>query len=132
VRMSDAEWRIMDAVWKQSPASARDVLERLQGQSTWAYSTVKTYLSRMVEKGFLSVRKEANVSYYAPLVTRNQARRAALRSLVDRAFDGAFGPMMAFLVEDEALSEKDQQRLRAMLEEDARREGPSGDDRPTA
>ncbi|MDA2930716.1 BlaI/MecI/CopY family transcriptional regulator, partial [Acidobacteria bacterium AH-259-O06] len=35
------------------PASARDVLEALEGEKSWAYTTVKTILNRLVEKGAL-------------------------------------------------------------------------------
>ncbi len=116
--LSDAEWKVMNALWKRHPACVRDVLEEIEGESSWAYTTVKTMLSRLTEKGVLKVEKKANTSYYQPLLTRRQARRAAVRSLIDRAFDGAFGPLMAFLVDDRKLHAPDRKRLRALLREE--------------
>lgn len=107
----------MNAVWAQSPASARDVLERVEAETGWAYSTVKTLLARLVEKGALGEHKRANTSIYEPLVTRRQARRSALRALLDTAFDGAFGSLMQHMVADEKLSKKDRRRLAEMLRE---------------
>src|SRR5262245_21436844 len=104
LKLSDAEWTVMRAVWARTPASARDVLEHAEGEAEWAYTTVKTLLARLVEKGALSMRMRGNVSLYEPRVTMRQARIAALRSLVDRAFDGTFGTLLQHLIAEEKLS----------------------------
>jgi BlaI family penicillinase repressor len=117
--LSDAEWKIMNALWKRPhPACVRDVLDEMGGEASWAYTTVKTMLNRLADKGVLDVEKRANTSYYRPLLTRHRARRAAVRLLMDRAFDGALGPMMAFLVDDQTLSTQDRARLQALLDEE--------------
>lgn len=118
MQLSEAEWKVMNALWRRNPACVRDVMEELPDQNTWAYTTVKTMLNRLAEKGVLGVEKKANTSYYQPLVTRRQARRSAVRSLMDRAFDGAFGPLMAFLIDDQELSVQDRARLQDLLEEE--------------
>ena len=122
MQLSDGEWKVMNAVWRRHPTSARGVLENLPGETSWAYTTVKTIMSRLVEKGVLKVRKRANTSIYEPLLTRNQARTSALKALVDRAFDGAVAPMMAFLVEDEQLSSRDRAQLQRLLDEELHEE----------
>ncbi len=117
MKLSDAEWTVMNAVWERSPASGRDVLERIEDETGWAYSTVKTILARLVDKGALRSRMRANTSLYEPRVTRDQARRTALRSLVDRAFDGTFGSLLQHMVAEEKLSKKDRAKLADMLAE---------------
>jgi len=116
MRLSDAEWAVMNAVWERPPASARDVLDRVGAGRGWAYTTVKTMLERLAEKGALRVWKRGNTSLYEPLVTREQARRSALRSLLDRAFDGALGSLLQHLVAEEKLSTGDRRRLAEMLD----------------
>ena len=117
MKLSDSEWTVMNVVWQRSPASARDVLEGTAEATGWAYSTVKTILTRLVEKGALSEHKRANTSLYEPCVTREKARREAVRSLLDRAFEGTFGTLLQHLVSDEKLSAKDRDKLSAMLAE---------------
>ncbi len=117
MHLSDAEWTVMSALWERSPASARDVLERVERGTDWSYSTVRTLLGRLVEKEAVRVRMRGNQGLYDPIVTRGKARRSAVRSLVDRAFDGAFGTLLQHLVAEEKLSKKDRERLAAMLEE---------------
>jgi predicted transcriptional regulator len=121
VELTDAEWKVMQALWKRRPASARDVLEALHGETGWAYTTVKTLLARLVDKGAASVRLRANTSLYEPLVTEAAARRTEVKALLDRAFDGAFQPMLRFVLADERLSDADRAELRGMLARSERR-----------
>ncbi len=120
-KLSDAEWAIMHALWAHSPASARDVLTHLPAGIDWAYTTVKTMLDRLVEKGLVAVQKQANAGVYRPLLTREAARSSALRSLVERAFGGAFDSLVQHFVQQERLSPRDRQKLKALLDEAAAR-----------
>lgn len=115
MKLSDSEWIVMRAVWGQDPVSARDVLERTGQETGWAYTTVRTILERLVDKGILQVSKRANTSLYEPLLSRKQAQHSALRSLLDRAFDGTFGSLLQHLAAEEHLSKKDRERLVRIL-----------------
>ena len=97
MKLTDAEWHIMNALWKDHPATAREIAERLPAGVNWAYTTVKTLLARLLQKDAVSERKRGNASVYEPILTQDKARRGALRSLVNHAFSGAFGPLMLFL-----------------------------------
>ena len=115
MRLTDAEWQIMNALWEKYPASAREISGRLPENVKWAYTTIKTMLGRLVAKEAVQESKQGNTSYYEPLVTRSKARGMALKSLLNQAFDGALGPMMHFLVEEENLSEKQRAELVEVL-----------------
>jgi BlaI family penicillinase repressor len=117
MKLSDTEWVVMNALWNGSPATARDVWQRVHTQTAWAYSTVKTLLDRLGDKGAVRIRKRRNASLYEPRVTRSQARRAALRSLLERAFDGAFGSLVHYMVAEEKLSPHDRRELARMLQQ---------------
>lgn len=122
MKLNDSEWIVMQAVWESSPARARDVLERVHDETDWAYTTVKTVLARLVEKGALHEEKQGKSSVYEPLVTRESARRAAVRSLLDKAFDGTFGSLVQHMVASEKLGKKEREKLARMLAEIDRKE----------
>ena len=134
MRFSDAEWIVMEALWQGADAtgeranakspgrersSARDVIERLGKQPGWAYTTVKTMLTRLVEKGAVTEVLEGNVATYRPKVSRLAARKSAVKSLVERAFGGAYGAFVHHLVEGGPLSDRERAQLRKLLAEDA-------------
>lgn len=115
MKLSDAEWTVMTVLWRKSPASAREVLEAVEGETKWAYTTVKSLLARLIEKGAVRAWKRANTSLFEPLVSRDAARKSAVRSLVERAFDGAFGSLVQHMIKTERLSEAERRRLAEML-----------------
>lgn len=122
MHLSDAEWKIMDCLWRRQQATAREIVDELADETSWAYTTVKTMLARMVEKGSVRELRQSHDPHggrgaqYQPLVTREQARHSALRGLVDRAFGGALAPLMQHLLDQEHLSAGDRARLRALLD----------------
>jgi BlaI family penicillinase repressor len=119
MKLTEPEWIIMNALWDKHPAKARNVVERLPSSVNWAYTTVKTMLDRLVEKKAVNKSKHGNVGLYEPLVSRRQARKTALKMLLDQAFDGAFGPMMHFLVEDEDFSISEREEIITILSKKA-------------
>ena len=115
MKLSEAEWKVMKAVWNHHPASVREVLEAAESAG-WAYSTVKTMLARLAGKGALKVIKRGSVRLHEPLVSRDQARETALRSLLELAFDGTFGSLVHHALRSGRLSARDREELRASLE----------------
>jgi len=116
MKLTEAEWQIMNALWQKHPATARQIMERLDRRINWAYTTVKTMLTRLAEKDAVSEVKQGNTSVYEPLVSQRKARLSAFRSLLDQAFDGAVGPLVHFLAEEKQLSAKERKELRKLLE----------------
>ena len=49
--ISDAEWDVMKVVWDHGPLTSGDVVKRLADEKDWKPRTVKTLLSRLVQKG---------------------------------------------------------------------------------
>ncbi|MEN6387231.1 MAG: BlaI/MecI/CopY family transcriptional regulator [Phycisphaerales bacterium] len=122
MKLTDAEWQIMNVLWERYPATARGIAERLPKEVEWAYTTIKTLLARLVEKGAVKENKKGNTSLYEPLLSKQNARRNALKSLVNQAFDGAFGPLMHFLVEDQKLTESQKKELLKAIERQNKKE----------
>jgi BlaI family transcriptional regulator, penicillinase repressor len=116
--LSDAEWKVMEALWERSPATVRDVMDRVSKRTGWAYTTVKTILERLAAKGAIRRRRRDRTGWFEPLVTQAKARRSAVKSLLDRAFDGAFGSLLQHLAAEERLSPRDRKRLETLLEDE--------------
>ncbi len=114
--LTEAEWTIMKVVWENQPCAAGTVQEALVDDLGWAYSTVKTTMDRMVGKGLLQIRKIRNLQLFSARVERKQAAGWEFRRMLSRAFDGALGPMMQYLVENEDLSQADLDALRKAVD----------------
>lgn len=117
MKLSKAEWQIMNTLWQENPATARELIERLPSRVNWAYTTVKTMLNRLVDKKALTEYKRGNTSFYKPLITQRKARSNAFKLLLDQAFNGATGPLVHFLIEEQKLSNKQRQEILAILQD---------------
>jgi predicted transcriptional regulator len=102
-------------------ASAADVLAARPGLPH--YSTVRTQLRVLEEKGHVRHESDGLRYVYVPTLARHTARKAALRHLVDTFFDGsAAGAVSALLGRDAGrLSGDDLDRIEELLKS-ARRE----------
>jgi predicted transcriptional regulator len=109
------ERQIMDILYRRGRATAAEVLEDLPGDTH--YSTVRTQLRVLEEKGHVSHEEEGLRYVYRPLVSRNSARKSALRHVVETFFDGSAEKAVAALLGGEAsrLSEEELERIADMI-----------------
>jgi predicted transcriptional regulator len=122
VTLSRRERQIMDILYRRGRATAGEVLADLTGDPS--YSTVRTQLRVLEDKGHVH-HEEVGLRYvYAPAVPRRAARKSALRHLVDTFFDGSSEQAVAALLGGEAtsLSDEDLKRI-ADLVSKARKDG---------
>jgi len=109
------ERQIMDILYRRGRATASEVMEDLSG--TPNYSTVRTQLRVLEDKGHVR-HEELGLRYvYAPAVPRAAARKSALRHLVDTFFDGSAEQVVAAVLGGEAarLSDEDLNRIAALV-----------------
>jgi predicted transcriptional regulator len=122
VALSRRERQIMDILYRRGRATAGEVLADLTGDPS--YSTVRTQLRVLEDKGHVH-HEEVGLRYvYLPVVPRRAARKSALRHLVDTFFDGSSEQAVAALLGGEAtsLSDEDLKRI-ADLVSKARKDG---------
>ena len=117
-RISETEWEIMRVLWAAAPRSAAEVIDALASKDpSWHPKTIKTFLTRLVNKGALDYRKEGRAYLYMPLVTEKECVDAASESFLDRVFGGSLKPMLAHFVEQKKLSAKEIQDLKKLLDQ---------------
>ena len=118
------ERQIMDILFRLGPATAADVMAELPGDPS--YSTVRTQLRVLEEKGHVRHEEEGLRYVYTPAVARQTARRSALKHLVETFFDGSAEKVVGALLGGEAsrLSKEELDRI-AELVSKARKEGQS-------
>ncbi|HET7607626.1 MAG TPA: BlaI/MecI/CopY family transcriptional regulator, partial [Gammaproteobacteria bacterium] len=71
MELSKSEQRVLDVLWSESPLTVGQVIERLQKASDWHENTIKTLLTRLVQKKAVARRKDGGRFFYRPLVSRD-------------------------------------------------------------
>ena len=116
-RISEAEYAVMEALWRQSPLSATEVSDNVAEERGWSLATVKTLLSRLVAKKAVSTEPDGRRFLYTPTIERTDYVGSESRRLVDRLFGGRAAPLLVHLVEAEALSDEDIDEIERLIRE---------------
>ena len=113
--LSRRERQIMDILYRRGRATAAEVNEDLSGEPH--YSTVRTQLRVLEEKGHVRHAEEGLRYVYMPAVPRRAARKSALKHLVDTFFDGSAENAVAALLGGEGarLSEAELDRIAELI-----------------
>jgi predicted transcriptional regulator len=120
--LSRRERQIMDILFRLGRATAAEVMEALPGNSS--YSTVRTQLRVLEEKGHVRHADDGVRFVYMPAVARHTARKSALRHVIETFFDGSAEKAVAALLGGEGakLTDDEIDRIAEMIAK-ARKEG---------
>lgn len=119
--LSRRERQIIDILYRRGRATAAEVMEELPADTT--YSTIRTQLRVLEEKGHVRHEQDGQRYVYSPAIPRGTVRRSALKHLVETFFDGSVEQTVAALLGgDSRLSEPELERIAELIEK-ARKEG---------
>ncbi len=124
-RISVAEWEVMKVLWAHDPLSANQVIDALASTTDWHPKTVRTLLTRLVDKGVLGKEKQDGLYVFTPRVEETACVRDESRSFLDRCFGGSLHPMLAHFLEHEDPSDDEIAELRRLLDEKDKERRPS-------
>ena len=109
------EWKLMEKLWDDAPQTLMQLVHALSAEVGWSKSTVATMVRRMEAKGLLRFEDGGKAKTIWPAVTREAAVAAETDGLVDKAFRGRPGLLMASLLEQSELSPEEIDELYALL-----------------
>lgn len=111
------EWKVMQIVWRLKTCAARDVYSVAGEDYGWAPTTVKTYLSLLVEKGHLTATRVGNSFLYKPKASLLTSLRQAADNLLEKTLGGTGGPLLAYMIGKSQLTATEIADLRRVLNE---------------
>ena len=91
-------------------------MERLCPETGWSRTTVHTYLTRMMAKGLVDAQGQTPKHYRAAL-SRTDCVEKEERTLVDRAYGGSAGKLVAAFIRSGALTAEEREELKRLLDE---------------
>jgi BlaI family transcriptional regulator, penicillinase repressor len=119
---SRRERQIMDILYRRGKASAGEVRGAMEDAPS--YSAVRAMLRVLEEKGHLRHQAEGLRYVYVPVVAREQAKRSAVKHLMNTFFNDSPEQIVAALldVSSTRLTQEELDRMAALIEQ-ARKEG---------
>jgi len=114
-KITDSEFLVMRVLWEAGQElTITQIREALEKTTDWNSSTIKTLIRRLVNKGAVEASKK-EVYYYKPLITEAEYNKCVTKDLIDRLYNGSAKNLVASLIDNKNLTEKDIEELRSMF-----------------
>ena len=115
-RLPDAEQEVMQALWAcQAPAARTDIEEILYKSHPMAMTTLLTLLTRLNEKGFITIEKKGRKSYYTPCVSQEEYLATQSKNFFQKLCGGNLS-VFANALCDSGLTKEEIAELRDLLD----------------
>ena len=116
-RLPDSELELMQIIWQQKgPVSRVDIEQQVCAYHALAPTTILTLLTRLCEKGFLTVEKQGRANLYTPLISQRDYLAAESRTLLEKLYGGSMKTFANALC-DSGISKEELEELRGLLKE---------------
>lgn len=117
-KISDAEMEIMKIIWKKNnQITTAEILDALPKENSWKVTTIMTLISRLTEKGILSVTKVGKLNNYFPKITEEEYKAIQTDNFLEDMHKGSVKSFMATLFNNKKISNKDIAELKEWLKE---------------
>lgn len=116
MQVTNTEMQVLAILWSESPLTVGQIIERVQADSEWHPNTIKTILTRLVEKKAVARRKDGKQYFYRPTVSRKEFLSSRSDGFLDQFFNGRMAPLLAHFAERKKLSKKDIAEIEQILE----------------
>lgn len=116
-KITVSELEVMESLWRSGrELTLAEIVADLQSRREWKYSTIKTLVYRLCDKGAVEVEKVRPCAFRA-VITRQEYSRFATQTLIDRLYAGSAKNLIASLVHSHQLSDRDLDDLRHLFEQ---------------
>ncbi len=116
VNITDAEWKIMNLLWEESPRTIMQITKALADSTGWTKHTVMTLLKRLEEKGAVRYENGEKAKLYQAIVSKDEIAIGETKNFLQKAFKGKIGLMINTMIKEDALSKEDLDELYSILE----------------
>jgi len=117
IKISEAEWEVMEVLWTQASLTSAEITRRIQKQRKWAPNTVRTLLARLMEKKCVAAKKLDGKFLYSTTITRQQCVEKEGKSFLAKVFGGAPTPLLVHFAKQAKFSPGDIAALRQILDQ---------------
>lgn len=119
-KLSETEMELMQAIWEMDrPVKSSELLNLFAQKKgkDWKGQTIATFLSRLVDKGLLSVTREGRSNIYQPYLSPEEYKRFEAQSLLDGMYQGSIKNFLSALYDGNKVTEKEINELKQWFSE---------------
>jgi len=110
----------MSVLWERGEATVTEVRDQID--PNLAYTSISSMIRTLEMKGYVSHRRGAGKTHiYFPVIEAEKAGESALGRVLDKIYGGSPIKLLAHLMDQKRLSEKELARMRELLKRPTRK-----------
>lgn len=121
-KISDAEWEVMKIIWSNPKTTSGYIIENLKDKESWKPATIKSLISRLLNKKAIDFDKNGKEYLYYSLISEEECVKEESKSFLNKVFNGSVNSMLLNFVKSQKLSENDIEELRSILNKSSEKE----------
>jgi BlaI family transcriptional regulator, penicillinase repressor len=115
--VTDAELAVLQVLWERGSATIRQLTDVLYPDGKEAhYATVQKLLERLETKGHVQRDRSGHAHSFSARTDRDTLVGHRLREMAEKLCGGMMAPLLTHLVRAEALSSRERQELRDLID----------------
>ncbi len=117
MKLSEFELEVLGLLWKKKESTAPELHKLILESKTVTYSTVKTIVDRLEEKGAIQrIKNYGRTIVYAPTADQTETQKPLLKKFINKVFAGNPRLLMNHLLEDETITDEDVEYLQSIID----------------
>lgn len=118
--LTRSEEEIMELLWEMDQKmSSKEILDYFNENcdKDWKKQTLNTFLTKLLQAGFIERISKDRKYLYAPLVTRREYKQKGAERFIRESYRGSFMNFVSALSGGEMISREEAEEIRKLLEE---------------
>lgn len=116
-KISESELQVMKLLWITSPLTSDEIIRGLSLKHNWSGQTIKTFITRLVNKGMIGYEKKGRAYNYSPLYSKDEYVKLENRVFLRKVYDGALSLLLTNFLEEKDLSLEQIEELECILKD---------------
>lgn len=115
------ELAVLKLLWRRKALSAREITDEVAPEFDWSYSTMRTVIERMCEKGLLRKKSADGVNVYSAAVGKVALLSRMILDFSDRVLELDAAPSAVMFADSKLLTEEEIKELEKILKAENRK-----------
>jgi BlaI family penicillinase repressor len=113
IKLSDAEFVIMEILWREGAVRASKVAEIAKEETGWEKNTTYTLINRMIKKGAV---KRSNPNFIcSPTLEKSEISSSESKNFLEKMYGGSLRLFVKSFLEEQKISDEEFKELKKLI-----------------
>lgn len=114
--ITESELKIMNILWEEYPLTSNEIIDKLDGYNDWSCTTIRTFISRLVNKSAIRIDITKKDYLYYPNISHKNFLKKQNKSFLNTVYNGSCDLLFKYLIEDDSITDEELDKFEKIIE----------------